>query len=63
MEIYQQRPSIITAIWQMYIFNIFSLKRTKLQRWSFFSNNGNVFQGTIANEGFSMVLLPPDHHH
>ena len=21
------------------------------------------FQGTIANDGFSMVLLPPDHHH
>ena len=26
--------------------------------------DGNVFfQGTIANDGFSMVLLLPDHHH
>ena len=38
----------------------------RLQRWSFFSNDAMVmifFQGTIANDGFSMVFLPPDHHH
>ena len=32
----------------------------------FFSNDAMVMfflQGTIANDGFSMVLLPPDHHH
>ena len=42
------------------------LKCSRLQRWSFFSNDAMVMfflQGTIANDGFSMVLLPPDHHH
>ena len=37
----------------------------RLQRWSFFSNDGMVmffFRSTIAFDGFSMVLLQPDHH-
>ena len=39
---------------------------TRLQRWSFFYNDGMVmffFQGTIAINGFSMVLPSLDHHH
>ena len=39
---------------------------TRLQRWSFFCNDGMVmffFQGTIAINGFSMVLPALDHHH
>ena len=42
------------------------LEPARLQRWSFFSNDAMVMflsQGTIANDGFSMVSLPPDHHH
>ena len=38
----------------------------RLQRWSFFCNDGMVmffFQGTIAIDGFSMVLPALDHHH
>ena len=38
----------------------------RLQRWSFFCNDGMVmffFQGTIAINGFSMVLPALDHHH
>ena len=38
----------------------------RLQRWSFFHNDGMVmffFQGTIAIDGFSMVLPSLDHHH
>ena len=38
----------------------------RLRRWSFFSNDAMVMffsQGNIANDGFSMVLLLPDHHH
>ena len=38
----------------------------RLRRWSFFHNNGMVmffFQGTIAIDGFSMVLPSLDHHH
>ena len=38
----------------------------RLQRWSFFYNDGMVmffFQGTIAINGFSMVLPSLDHHH
>ena len=38
----------------------------RLQRWSFFWNDGMViffFQGTIAIDGFSMVLPALDHHH
>ena len=38
----------------------------RLQRWSFFHNDGmvmNFFGGTIAINGFSMVLLPLNHHH
>ena len=33
--------------------------QSRLQRWSFFSNDAMVmflFQGTITNDGFSMVL-------
>ena len=40
--------------------------RTRLQRWSFFYNDGMVmffFQGTIVIDGFSMVLSSLDHHH
>ena len=40
--------------------------RSRLQRWSFFCNDGMVmffFQGTIAIDGFSMVLPALDHHH
>ena len=39
---------------------------SRLQRWSFFWNDGMViffFQGTIAIDGFSMVLPALDHHH
>ena len=39
---------------------------TKLQRWLFFHNDGmvmNFFEDTIAINGFSMVLLPLNHHH
>ena len=39
---------------------------SRLQRWSFFYNDGMViffFQGTIATDGFSMVLPSLDHHH
>ena len=39
---------------------------TRLQRWSFFCNDGMVmffFQGIIAINGFSMVLPALDHHH
>ena len=39
---------------------------TRLRRWSFFHNDGMVmffFQGTIAIDGFSMVLPSLDHHH
>ena len=39
---------------------------TRLQRWSFFYNDGMVmffFQGTIVIDGFSMVLPSLDHHH
>ena len=42
------------------------LIRCRLQRWSFFHNDGmvmNFFGGTIAINGFSMVLLPLNHHH
>ena len=38
----------------------------RLQRWSFFDNDGmvmNILWGTIAIDGFSMVLLPLNHHH
>ena len=38
----------------------------RLRRWSFFHNDGMVmffFQGTIAIDGFSMVLSSLDHHH
>ena len=38
----------------------------RLQRWSVFHNDGmvmNFFGGTIAINGFSMVLLPLNHHH
>ena len=38
----------------------------RLQRWSFFYNDGMVmifFQGTIVIDGFSMVLPSLDHHH
>ena len=38
----------------------------RLQRWSFFHSDGMImkfFEGTIAIDGFSMVLLPLNHHH
>ena len=38
----------------------------RLQRWSFFCDDGMVmffFQGTIAIDGFSMVLPALDYHH
>ena len=41
-------------------------KHSRLQRWSFFHNDGMVMffsQGTIAIDGFSMVLPSLDHHH
>ena len=40
--------------------------RDRLRRWSLFYNDGMVmffFQGTIAINGFSMVLPSLDHHH
>ena len=42
------------------------LEAIRLRRWSFFYNDGMVmffFQGTIAIDGFSMVLPSLDHHH
>ena len=39
---------------------------SRLRRWSLFYNDGMVmffFQGTIAIDGFSMVLPSLDHHH
>ena len=39
---------------------------SRLQRWSFFCNDGMgcfFFQGTIAIDGFSMVLPALVHHH
>ena len=43
-----------------------TMVRSRLRRWSFFHNDGMVmffFQGTIAINGFSMVLPSLDHHH
>ena len=45
---------------------IFGSATNRLQRWSFFHNDGMVmffFQGTIVIDGFSMVLPSLDHHH
>ena len=41
-------------------------QQSRLRQRSFFSNDAMVmffFQGTIANDGFSMVLLLPVHYH
>ena len=43
----------------------FCFDHNRLARWSFFSSDGMVilfFQGTIAIDGFPMVLSPPNHH-
>ena len=56
--VYSKLPSILKYT---------SLKPSyRLRRWSFFPNDGMVilfFQGTIATDGFPMVLSPSDHHH
>ena len=47
------------------MFNNMSIQN-RLRRWSFFHNDGMVmfcFQGTIAIDGFPMVLPSLDHHH
>ena len=52
--------------WNQWFFNGFPKFRCDGQRWSFFYNDGMVMffsQGTIAIDGFSMVLPPLDHHH
>jgi len=49
---------------QSFIFFLWTWDR--LQRWSFFYNDGMVmffFQGTIVIDGFSMVLPSLDHYH
>ena len=56
----------VTYSWYVKLWGLPRRVFTRLQRWSFFSNDVMVMfflQGTIANDGFSMVLLPPDHHH
>ena len=50
--------------WQ--IINFLGKLLNRLQRWSFFYNDGMVmffFQGTIVIDGFSMVVPSLDHHH
>ena len=52
--------------WLVSQFSNYNRYVTRLRRWSFFKNDGMVmffFQGTIAIDGFSMVLPSLDHHH
>ena len=54
------------SIPQSKCWQILLTKKFRLQRWSFFYNDGMVMffsQGTIVTDGFSMVLPPLDHHH